>query len=113
MSNWKRARSKIPNMFKASSKATYEILWTEDFLTGDTLGETRFDPKQIVIKNGQSDKETVLTLVHECYHALSEEYDIGLTETQVRKLEKASPLLISFLLELFKNERPTRRKRRK
>jgi len=67
----------------------YEILYTEDFKDGKTLGETRFDPRQILLKANESDRETFHTYIHELLHAVSEEYKIGLTEGQVRKLEKS------------------------
>lgn len=63
-------------------------MWIDSFLDPETMGETRFDPKQIILKKGYSDKETVHTYLHECLHALSHEFDIGLTEEQVKSFEK-------------------------
>lgn len=85
---WSLFKNAIPNKVQFK-KAVYEILYTEDFLDGKTLGETRFNPHQIVLKTNESDKETFHTYIHECLHAASNEYDIGLTEGQVRKLEKS------------------------
>lgn len=55
------------------------------------VGECRFDAKQIVLKNGESDTETWNTFIHETAHAWSFEYgqEAPLTETQVLWLEKA------------------------
>lgn len=51
------------------------------------VGETRFDTRQILIELGHSAKQTVITYIHELTHAFSGEYDLGLTETQVLKIE--------------------------
>lgn len=90
MSKWLDWFSKIPQTVQVSRKGKYEVLWT-DLIKEDpnTMGETRFQPKQIVIKTAQSHKESVSTYLHELIHAVSEEYEVGLTEAQVRKLEKA------------------------
>lgn len=81
---------KIPSAVQLSRKGKYEVVWTDTIKNDtDVLGETRFDPKQIVLKNDQSPKETVHTYIHEVLHAVSAEYDVNLTEAQVRKLEKA------------------------
>jgi Zn-dependent peptidase ImmA (M78 family) len=77
------------------------VLWQDNLTetTGGRLyGITRFDPNQIIINTQQSDKEAVLTYFHEALHAFSDSYEVGLTETQVRKLEKAFP----YLLDLFR-----------
>lgn len=90
MTRWIKWVKKIPSTVQLSRKGKYEVVWTDTIKDDtDVLGETRFDPKQIVIKNGQSPKETVHTYVHEILHAVSAEYDVNLTEAQVRKLEKA------------------------
>lgn len=90
MIRWKDFVQKIPSNVQISRKGKYEVVWSDTIKNDDdVLGETRFDPKQIVIKTSQSPKEAVHTYVHEILHAISEEYHVGLTETQVRKLEKA------------------------
>lgn len=61
----------------------------DSFVDENVLGETRFDVKQIAIKDDQPPKEKVHTYLHELLHAISDEYEVGLTETQVRALEKA------------------------
>jgi hypothetical protein len=94
MANWKELSTRIPHVVHTGKKERYEIVWVEDFADGQTYGETRFDPLQIALKKGLSEKETVLTYLHEVLHAASHTHEIGLTETQVRKLEKALiPLL--------------------
>ena len=89
MVNWKNLLKKIPSHIQVTKKARYEVVWTDGFLDPNVMGETRFDPNQIVIKNNLSPKETVTTYIHEVIHAISNEYDVGLTETQVRALEKS------------------------
>jgi hypothetical protein len=94
MANYKELSLLIPYTVHTGKKDKFEIVWVDDFPDGATAGETRFNPLQIAIKKGQSEKETVLTYLHEVIHAASYTHEIGLTETQVRKLEKALiPLL--------------------
>lgn len=95
--NWKKLKNSIPPSFKIKGK-TWEVLWVDDFADGKTWGETRFDKKQVVIKNGLSPKLTVHTFIHELFHVISDETKANLTEKQVLALEKATP----YLLELFK-----------
>jgi len=87
--NWKALTKRIPHRVQVSRKSYYEICYVDTFVDESVLGETRFDVKQIVLKDNQPHKEKVHTYLHELLHAISEEYEIGLTETQVRLLEKA------------------------
>ena len=92
--DWVDLVSRITHLIQLK-KAKYEVCWIDDFKDGKTLGETRFNhPKQILIKNGQSSKEAVSTYFHEVLHAVSEEFEVGLTEEQVLKLEKAIPWVL-------------------
>lgn len=87
--DWERLRNKIPNKIHIRRGAHYEIVWTEKDAERGIFGETRFNTRQIVMELGHSAKETVHTYLHELAHAVSAEYEIGLTETQVRKFEQA------------------------
>lgn len=87
--DWKKLRRKIPHRVQIAKNAWYEVMYCDDFKDGQTLGETRHDPRQIVILNGQSPKMTVVTYLHECAHAFSNEHETNLTEAQVLTLEKA------------------------
>lgn len=88
--NWKGLLARIPNKVQVTSKVFYEILWTPSIHKAeDCYGIMRPDAKQIVITQGYPPKATVTTYLHEAIHAFSEEYEVGLTESQVRKLEKA------------------------
>lgn len=88
MVNWKKTKKKIPNRVQFSKNGFYEVVWVDDFPGGNTVGETRFDRKQIAIKKDLSDRLTVITYLHECLHALSHETDAELTESQILNLEK-------------------------
>lgn len=81
----------IPSKFRITSKVDYEVLFVNEFPKDNTqVGEMRPQEKQIVIKNGQSNSELISTTIHEIFHCFSEEYNIGLTEKQVEKLEQAT-----------------------
>lgn len=88
--NWKRLVKRIPHLVQVTSKVSYEILYTPKIVdVVECLGTTRIDYKQIRLKNDQTPKSLVHTYIHEVVHAFSEEYDIDLTEKQVRAIEKA------------------------
>jgi uncharacterized protein YpuA (DUF1002 family) len=89
MVNWKSLEKRIPNLVQLKRKTKYEVCYIESFLDESVLGETRFDSRLIVIKSSQTPKEKVHTYIHELLHAISEEYNVGLTETQVQALERA------------------------
>jgi IMP dehydrogenase/GMP reductase len=89
MVDWKKLTRGIPHRVQVARNAFYEVLYVDAFVQEDVLGETRFDRKQIVIKDKQHPKEKVHTYIHELLHAISEEYEVNLTEAQVRALEKA------------------------
>ena len=79
----------LPSHIRVTSKVTYEVLFTDTFKDESVVGEMRKDARQIVIKNGQSNKELISTYIHEVLHVLSDENDVKLTESQVGKLELA------------------------
>lgn len=85
---WKTLVKNIPIKIKVGPKIHYEILWVDDFASGDLRGEMRPDTRQIVIQRGLSDKETVTTFFHEWLHAMSDENGVKLTENQVIEMEK-------------------------
>lgn len=89
MINWKALTKRIPHRVQVSRKSFYEICYVDTFVDKNVLGETRFDRKQIVLKDDQPQKEKVHTYLHELLHAISEEYEVNLTESQVQALEKA------------------------
>lgn len=89
MVNWKHLKTRIPHQVQISRKKYMEIAYVQDFKDGKTLGEMRPDINQIVIKTDMSPKETVCTYIHELLHAISNEYEVNLTENQVLALEKS------------------------
>jgi hypothetical protein len=84
-----RIPNRYPIFFRITSKRQYEMLWTEDFKDRKTLGECMHEPPQIRIKTNENETQTFWTTFHEIIHAMSNEYDINLTENQVLKLEKS------------------------
>lgn len=89
MINWKKLKRQIPHRVQITKNVWYEVVYADDFKDGKTLGETRYDMKQIVILNNQSPKMTVVTYLHELEHAFEMENEIGLTENQILKMEKS------------------------
>ena len=98
--NWNRIAKNIPTKIKIAVKATYEVLLIKDFHGEDTWGETRFEERQIILKADLKPKIAVETYYHECLHAISEEYHIGLSEEQVLNLEQAYPAMRRIILQL-------------
>lgn len=92
--NWKSLKSRIPPRVRLG-KTIYEVVWVSDFKNPEVMGETRFNPPQIAIKNNLTDKNTVTTYIHEITHGVSEEEKLGLTENQVLGLENS----LSYILK--------------
>src|SRR5258708_2712337 len=87
----KKLLSLIPSSIRVTAKVAYELLWLKEFPKDpNQLGECRPTEKQIVINLNQTDIERLKCIIHECYHMLDLENEIGLTETQVLKLEEAT-----------------------
>lgn len=107
--NWKKLAKSIPNLTPPVQGESYEIVYIDDFKDGKTLGETRFDFKQIVIKKNQSDTELCYTAFHEILHLISDQYKVRLTESQVLALEKSLP----FWLKLGKMIEETKKKNKR
>jgi hypothetical protein len=114
--NWKKLRKNIPNRVRTKSRAHYEVLWSDEFhfdeKTGKkTYGTTRFDPNLITLNINQGDKETIHTYWHEMIHAISVDYDVNLTETQVENFEKAYLYIREFVLTLEGKRKPKKGKK--
>lgn len=81
----------IPPRIPVKYRVSYEFVWVDSFKDPEQMGETRLNElneRQILIKRGLSATETASTIIHEIIHAIDFEYEIGLTERQVLKLEK-------------------------
>lgn len=103
--SYKKLKVNIPTNMKTSPTDNFEVLWSDDLTDagGKKLyGMTRFEPNQVLISKDQTDKDAVLTAWHEMIHALCHSHEIGLTETQVVKLEKSFPYIRQFILTLEK-----------
>ena len=79
---------KIPAKVRLTGKVAYEVVWT-DGLGKDTCGECRYDSKQIILKNGLSQRLTTQTFIHEVLHAVEFEYGIPIPHTIVTQLDEA------------------------
>jgi len=78
-------------------------LWAdklEDTKGNKLHGKTEFDPRRIILNKEQTIKETVSTAVHEWFHGLDHDHEMGLTEDQILKLEKAYPYMRELVLTL-------------
>lgn len=86
MVNWRKLSKQIPSEVQIAPKCIFKVLWVDSF-PGDTVGEMCIETQQIRLKLGQTDKEKILTYLHEVCHAFSDYHKIGLTEKQVSLLE--------------------------
>jgi len=100
MINWKKVKQSIPHRIRLKNKVFYEVLYVDDFKDGKTLGETRFNEKQIVLLKNLSPKIMVSTFFHELLHAISFEYNVDLTETQVLNFENSVGYLLPLIWSL-------------
>ena len=80
---------RIPARIKIKNRVVYEIVWVDSFKDPKTLGECRFDARQIALKTGQSDRETLKTLIHEILHAIDYERGIPIRHRTVYQMETA------------------------
>lgn len=79
----------LPNSIRITKSISYELVFIDNFPDNiKTLGECRFEAKQIVINKNQSNTETLKTILHEILHAVALENDITLSESQVVGLEE-------------------------
>lgn len=98
--NWNKLVKNIPTRVQVAAKVHYEVLLIKDFHGEDTYGEARYDQRQIVLKSDMGPKITTEVYLHELFHALSNEHNIGLTEEQVLNFEKAFPYIIKAVKQL-------------
>lgn len=94
--NWKKKMKSIPARVQIAPKVFYEITWQKEM--ADTKGNhlygiTDLDNRIITIRMDMSPKLTVETFFHECCHAFSHEFNLGLTENQVLGMERMVPYL--------------------
>lgn len=104
--NWKSLVKKIPSSVQIAPKIVYQVVWQKEIVDtkGNQLyGLTDLNNHIITIKMDMSARLTVETYIHEVTHAISEHYDLGLTENQVLKIEHAIPVLVKSN-NIFKEE---------
>lgn len=95
--NWKKKVTQIPSKVQIAPKLFYDIVWQKELVnaSGHKLcGLTDFTNKLITIQMDMPAKLTIETYLHEVTHAMSEEYELGLTENQVLKIEHALPYVL-------------------
>ena len=94
--DWKKKMRHIPAKVQIAPKVAYDITFQKEIITPGGVhlyGFTDLDNKIITIKMDMTPKLTVETYIHECFHAFSEENELGLTENQVLGLEHIIPYL--------------------
>ena len=82
-------RKDLPKFLQIKDE-TYRYLWV-DRCPGEpksTHGLCCYESKTCWIRTKQGLEEAMSTYVHETLHAISDEYNINLTEKQVQKLEQ-------------------------
>lgn len=89
MINWSKLYKRIPISVQVTRKVKYDITWTRNDPSLDHMGKTMLDTKHIVLNLDMKPRLATHTYIHELLHAISEEYDVGLSENQVLALEKA------------------------
>lgn len=95
--SWKKEVQRIPSKVELAPGIFYDIVWQSEIVDtkGNRLhGITDLTNKLIIIEMNQPARITLETYFHECFHGLSEELKLGLTETQVLNMEKAIPLFL-------------------
>lgn len=98
----------MPNGKKSYAKwwVIGDTVWSLIFkkrMERGAFGWCVYDQQRIEIKEQISNDEKFLTLIHECLHALSDEYKIKLSHKQIYQLERAlSEFIVSNASELFK-----------
>lgn len=95
--NWKKKVAEIPSRVQVAPRIFYNIVWQKEIV--DTKGNhlyglTDLTNKVITIKMDMPAKLTIETYIHEYIHAVSEEYELGLTENQVLAMEHALPYVL-------------------
>lgn len=93
--NWSYYYKRIPATVTIG-KSLYRIFWVDEYPKDDRqVGETNFNGEKFIsIKIHQSKKEAVSTYWHEILHAISNEWNVNLTEKQVIELENCLPFIL-------------------
>lgn len=89
MVNWRKLTTFIPNKIQVSKNHHYNIYWEKPDKSQDYVGQTFYNKSYITLVESTNHKELIKTYLHEVAHAISGEYDLNLTENQIKKLESA------------------------
>lgn len=78
---------KLPFRIRYERRKSYGVSTVSKFHDPDDIGECDPNTKQIKLKAGLSEYQTVSTLTHEVLHLINFEKDLGITEDQVCGIE--------------------------
>lgn len=78
---------KLPKKIKVG-RHSYSVKYMEEIEEGKLLGVCYLDDKRIEVAMEKGQREAESTILHEMLHAISEEYDLNLSEKRVIQLEK-------------------------
>lgn len=81
---------KIPHRVRIKARVAYDVVYADVIQDDpDCLGLCDFENRQIIIKNGQSEKETLKTFAHELFHSWEHEFKITIKHKDIYLLEDA------------------------
>ena len=104
---------KFPFRIRYEPRKAYGVNFVSGFTDLDQVGSCNPNTKEIKIKSGLSEKETVNTMLHERIHVLGFERELNLTEAQVEGIElgliKLFGLNQDFLRLLYETYRKSNR----
>lgn len=78
---------KFPFRIRYEPRKAYGVNFVSGFINPKDVGSCDPNAKEIKIKLGMSDRETVSTLTHEVFHLQNFERELGLTEDQILGME--------------------------
>ena len=82
---------RYPSKVRITAKQAYEVVWVDEFVNPENVGECRLNSKQIVLKKGENKLETESTFLHELLHCIEFEYKLKIPHQVIYDLE--GPLL--------------------
>lgn len=90
----------LPSEIKLTPKESYQLVFIKEFQHENVLGECDPNARQIKIKAGLSNKQTVSVLIHEIVHAMSFTHELNITENRTEGLELALVRLFRYNKDL-------------
>ena len=95
--NYKKKVKQIPSKVLIARNVYYDVTWQREIVNSNGIelyGVTDLTNRIITIKMDMPAKLTVETFLHECAHAFSEEFGLGLTENQILGMEHIIPYIL-------------------